>query len=143
MLERAKLHLAAQHPGERAQLWHDLWVVGLAACELLGARVALPVALPVLLIASAVGLAGLVSRLPLLALAAGVVLASGLSARALAGAHLAANQIGEFNGVVTLLTDPVREAGAVRVDVRAEGKHLAGWARGAAARAVAGAAAGE
>ncbi len=121
----------------------DLAAVVLALSAALGAWLAAPStagALP-LLGAGLVASTGLALRRPLL-LCAGVALAtSGLAARSWAGLQPPAART--WSGVATLITDPARVSGALRVVARVEGKRVEAWARGSAANDLADRLAGE
>ena len=83
----------------------------------------------------AVVTAGAVARRrPLLLCFAAFLLANTLGAAAHAGLDPPATEI--YRGWVTLLTDPVPTASGQHVEVRVAGRHLEGWARGAAAGAL-------
>lgn len=73
-------------------------------------------------------------RRPLLLCFAAFLLANTLGASAHAGLDPPATEI--YRGWVTLLTDPVPTASGQHVEVRVAGRHLEGWARGAAAGAL-------
>jgi len=70
-------------------------------------------------------------RRPALLCLAAALGASALAARSEAG--LRPPTVGPFDGVVTLVSDPVEVAGAVRADVRLGGKRVEAWSRGPAA----------
>jgi len=82
-----------------------------------------------------------VNRRPLVVCAGVALLASGLAARSWSG--IRPPHIGSWSGVATLVGDPSESSGAVRVDVRIDGKRVEAWARGRAAQAVAPRLAGE
>ena len=88
-----------------------------------------PLALAGLLVVVALG-----RRRPAV-LCLGVALAaSTLGARSWAGLHPPAR--GAWSGTATLVADPERVSGALRVVVRVEGKRVEAWARGPSARAL-------
>jgi competence protein ComEC len=107
---------------------NDGWAVALAAATTLGAWAVVPVPrwLGLVVVAAAV----LVRRPMLLCLGA-ALLASALSVAAWAGTAPVPST--PYAGVVTLVTDPERLTGGVRVEVRAGSRHLEAWAHGAAA----------
>lgn len=112
--------------------------MALAVAVVCGARVARPLPMVVVLIGCAVGL---IARRPWLVCLAGLLLASCLGARALAGLDPPPRQA--FVGPVTLLSDPEPAGFGTHVEVRAGGRHLEAWARGAAAGALVDRLAGE
>ncbi len=122
---------------------HDRTVVAAASTAAAGAWLARPVPIWLVLALSlaAVGLrrrpAGVVVVLVL-----GGVVASLLGARAWAGLDppIAGTRVEAW---ATVLSDPVRSAGAVRADLRLGSSRVEAWARGAAGSTLAGAAAGE
>ncbi len=116
----------------------DLATVLLAVAVVVGA--AIGHAAPVWIAVGGVGVA-LVWRRPLLLIACCALLASGLAARAEAGA--APMPAHRFAGWVTLLADPAPAPGGVKVVVRLEHRHVELWAHGAEARALASHLAGE
>lgn len=99
--------------------------VVVAIGAVLGAWAARPV--PLALVGAVVVIAMVWHRPWSLAIAV-TVLASMLGARAWSG--LAPVERGPFDGSVTLVSDPEGVFGAVRVDVRADGRRLEAWARG-------------
>ena len=103
----------------------DRSAVVLAVAVVVGAAVSW--ALP-LWPAVAVGAAGFALRRPWLVCLAGALVASALGARAWAG--LDPVEEGSYAGTVTLVAEPEDVAGAVRVDVAADGRRLEAWARG-------------
>jgi competence protein ComEC len=109
----------------------DRATVVLAVATCMGAWAARP--LPLLALA-AVGAVTVALRRPALALVAAALAASALGARSWDGLRPPA--LGPWSGVVTLVGDPAEVTGAVRVDVRIEGKRVEAWARGAAARSL-------
>jgi competence protein ComEC len=117
---------------------NDLWAVGLALAVTAGAWSRLAVS-P--WIGAAAGLVGLAVRRPLLVCVGAALAAAGLSAQAWAGATL--DHSSTIDGVVTLVTDPQRVAGAVRVVVEVDGHRLEVWGRGATGRQLARRLAGE
>ena len=96
-----------------------------AAAGALAAR-PLPLSLAALVVAGA-----LVARRPALLCLGVAVAASGLAARSWAG--LAPREPRPVAAVVALVGDPSEISGALRVDVRLEGKRVEVWARGRAA----------
>lgn len=108
-------------------------MVALAAAVALGALVARPVPMAAMLAVVALALvAG--RRLPVLVCAAGLVLASGLGARAWAGtAPVAAHDV---DGAVTLVSDPEVVRGATRAVIELEGHRVEAWARGSVGAAL-------
>lgn len=89
----------------------------------------LPLLLPFVVVAVA-----LVLRRPVLLMVGVALAASALGARAWDGLHPPA--LGTWSGVTTLVGDPAEVAGALRVDVRIDGKRVEAWARGSTARAL-------
>lgn len=116
----------------------DRWAVVLAVVVAAGARLA--VGVPLWVAVGAAGLA-LVSGRPVLLCLGAALLASALGARAWAGMAPPPGQIVE--ATVTILTDPVDRFGAVRADVRWEGRRVELAATGGAAAAARTALAGE
>ncbi len=114
----------------------DLAAVVLALSAALGAWLAAPSTAGVLPLVGAglVASAGLALRRPLL-LFVGVGLAtSGLAARSWDGLRPPAAHT--WSGTATLVTDPARVSGALRVVARVDGKRVEAWARGSAASAL-------
>ena len=109
----------------------DLATIVLAVAVVLGAAISHPV--PLWLGAAGAVLA-LVARWPLLLVVGCALLASGLAARAEAGA--APMRAQRFSGWVTLLADPAPAPGGVEVVVRMGRRHVDLWAHGDAARAI-------
>lgn len=106
----------------------DAATVVLALSTAVGAWAGRP--LPLVPLAVLALLAMGLRRPALLCLAAGLG-ASALAARSEAG--LRPPVVGPFDGVVTLVSDPVEVAGAVRADIRLGGKRVEAWSRGPAA----------
>ena len=104
------------------------WVVALAVCTGLGALV--PRGTPGLIVAAMVAVA-LVVRRPWLWCLLGLILASLLSARSWAGLEPQAR--GELTGIAAVVTDPEDRYGAVRAELRIDGRRYDAWARGSAA----------
>lgn len=104
----------------------ERWAISLAAAAALGSLLALPV--PVVVMVAAVAVTVLTAR------PAALVLAVGLGCSALAGRALDGLEPPEreqVHGWAVLVSDPRRVGGgAVRVDVRLEGRRLQAWARG-------------
>ncbi|HVM02967.1 MAG TPA: ComEC/Rec2 family competence protein [Acidimicrobiales bacterium] len=109
----------------------DRGAVALAVATCAGAWAARPLPLVAVVALAAVSLA---LRRPVLVILAATLAASALGARAWDGLRPPA--LGAWSGVVTLVSDPDQVAGALRVDVRIEGKRVEAWARGAAARSL-------
>lgn len=82
----------------------------------------------------AVVLAGLGLRRPVVLVVGAGLLAAGLAAVALDGLHL--DRGGDVRGWATLADDPRDAFGAVRVEVRLDGRHYDAWARGGPAAAL-------
>ncbi|HEX2047114.1 MAG TPA: ComEC/Rec2 family competence protein [Acidimicrobiales bacterium] len=110
--------------------------LALAACA--GAWAARPLPLVPAIVVAAVAL---LLRRPALLMVGVALAASALGARSWDG--LRPPTVGPWTGVATLVDDPGRVAGALRVDVRIGGKRVEAWARGSAARALAERLAGE
>jgi competence protein ComEC len=106
----------------------ELAAVVLALATAGGALLAVPLPLPP---AMALAVVGLVVRRPALVMVAAALAASALAARAEHG--LRPPVLGRWQGVTTLVGDPSEVAGALRVDVRIDGKRVEAWARGRAA----------
>ena len=106
----------------------DRWAVALALATAAGALASRPLPLAVAL--AGVALALVAKRPPLLCIAA-AALASCLGARAWQG--LEPRPPESLDHVVTLVSDPVDAYGALRMDIRHEGRRLEAWARGGAA----------
>jgi competence protein ComEC len=83
---------------------------------------------PAVLAAGALVGLTLLRRRPLLLVASVALAAAALGVRAERG--LRPPLVGPFSGVVTLISDPVEVAGAVRAEVRIGGKRAEAWARG-------------
>ena len=109
----------------------DVATIVLAVAVVLGAAISHPI--PLWLGAAGAVLA-LVARWPLLFVLGCALLASGLAARAEAGA--AAMRPQRFSGWVTLLADPAPAPGGIEVVVRMGRRHVDLWAHGDAARAI-------
>ena len=109
----------------------DVATIVLAVAVVLGAAISHPI--PLWLGAAGAVLA-LVARWPLLLVLGCALLASGLAARAEAGA--AAMRPQRFSGWVTLLADPAPAPGGIEVVVRMGRRHVDLWAHGDAARAI-------
>jgi competence protein ComEC len=90
--------------------------------------------LPTVVVAGVLA-AVLVLRRPWTVVLAAAVLAAWLGQRAEQAADAPLRQ-GAFAGEVTLVGDPSETSGAVRVEVRANGRRVDAWARGAAAAAL-------
>lgn len=103
----------------------DAWVVVMALSAAAGALAPRPVPL---VLAALVVVGGLGRRLPVVVCLGVALAASGLAQRSWAG--LQPPVTGPWSGIVTLAGDPVETFGAVRVDVRLEGKRVEAWARG-------------
>ena len=108
----------------------DRWAVAVAIATAVGALCGAdvpqlpPLALAVVAVAFAL-------RWPALLCVGAALLASGLSGRAAAGLDPPAPR--SFSGQVTLLSDPAPVMGAVRAEVRIDGRRIEAWARGPAA----------
>ncbi|MBW8826611.1 MAG: ComEC/Rec2 family competence protein [Acidobacteria bacterium] len=109
----------------------DRTVVLMAVLVCAGARVALPIPMPLVVAAVVVAIA---ARAQWLVVVAAAALASSLAASAWAG--LQPPRPSRVDGWVTLVGDPELVHGALRVEARLDGRHLDGWARGAAASAL-------
>ena len=107
----------------------DRHTVALAIAAMVGAWWAVSVPLVPAII---VGVAALAVRKPWLLVAAVMLLASSLGARAWAG--LTPVEPAVFDGEATLVGDPIPVGEGMRVDVRAEGRRYEAWAYGRAAR---------
>ena len=107
----------------------DRHTVALAIAAMVGAWWAVSVPLIPAII---VGVAALAVRKPWLLVAAVMLLASSLGARAWAG--LTPVEPAVFDGEATLVGDPIPVGEGMRVDVRAEGRRYEAWAYGRAAR---------
>ncbi len=118
----------------RAELrWgmHDAWAVALATAAVIGALLQRPAsAVPLGVVAGAALLALGLRRPMMLVLAVGV-LASGLSARAMAGLRSPEPEVVE--AIVTLVSDPVDLNGGVRADARLGARRVELVARGSSA----------
>ena len=109
----------------------DRAAVALAVSACAGAWAARPLPLvPALVLV----LLALAFRRPVLLMVAVGLAASAFGVRAWEGLRPPA--VGMWSGTATLVGDPARVAGALRVDVRIGGKRVEAWARGAAARAL-------
>lgn len=109
----------------------DRWVIACAVAIAAGALLARPLVprwLVIVAIALAIGM-----RWPAALVVASGVMASVLSADAIAGLHPPTNHRADERRPVsaTLVSDPVEVPGGVRADVRLAGKHLRATARGA------------
>ena len=109
----------------------DFATVVLAVAAAAGAWAARP--LP-LVAAAAVAGAGVALRRPLVLCLGAALLTSTLAARSWAGLHPPGQ--GRWSGRTTLVDDPERVTGALRVIVRVGGKRVEAWARGPSARAL-------
>ncbi|HUQ40699.1 MAG TPA: ComEC/Rec2 family competence protein [Acidimicrobiales bacterium] len=109
----------------------DAAVVVMALATALGAWMARPV--PVALAVAVVAVA-FVRRRPALLVFGALLLASGLAARSWHGLHEPVGN--EVTGTAVVVTDPVEALGAVRAEVRIDGRRYDAWARGAAASAL-------
>jgi competence protein ComEC len=116
----------------------DPATIVLAVAVVLGAAISHPVPL---WLGTAGAVLALVARWPLLLVVGCALLATGLAARAEAGA--APMRAQRFSGWVTLLADPAPAPGGVEVVVRMGRRHVALWAHGDAARAIDDSLAGE
>lgn len=116
----------------------DAGAVAVAIGGAIGAWLA--VAVPLAVVVGALGVA-LIGRRTWMLVAAVGLLVSMSSANAVEG--MRAPPIGRVEGVATLVTDPERLAGAVRVELRLDGRHLDAWARGSDAALLADRLAGE
>ena len=114
------------------------WVLALAGCTAFGAWVPRPI--PVIIVGAVVA-AGTVVRRPWLWCVAAVMAGSLLSARSWAG--LESPSARELNGAAVVVTDPEDRYGAVRAELRIEGRRYDAWARGSAAGSLRAALAGE
>ncbi len=109
----------------------DAWAVGLAVAVSGGALAARPVPLWV---GAAMALAALASRRPGLLCLGGLLLASGLGARAWAGTEALESR--PVDQVVTLMSDPEPVAGGTRAVVEIDDRRVEAWARGSAGAAL-------
>lgn len=116
----------------------DWTIVALAIAEASGAWWAAGIPLVVALVA--VGIACIV-RHPVVLVIAALVLTSSLAARSWSGLESSPER--PIDAEVTLVSDPVRTMGAVRVDVRFDGRRYDAWARGRPAAALEARAAGQ
>ncbi len=115
----------------------DAWVVACAICSAIGALFVVTVTVPFL-----VGFGVVAVRSRRLAVLGLVLLVAGtLADRSLDG--LRAPLADEVSGRVVLVGDPEHVNGAVRVDVRHEGRRYESWSRGATGRRIAALASGE
>ncbi|MEW6152911.1 MAG: ComEC/Rec2 family competence protein [Actinomycetota bacterium] len=106
----------------------DVAAVLMALSAAAGALWARPVPLAVAVVAA---LVALVLRRPLLLVIAVALASSEMGARSWAG--LAPPEPAPFAGVVKLAGDPRNVSGALRVDLRVDGRRVEAWARGRAA----------
>lgn len=109
----------------------DFSVFMLAAAVCAGARLAAPVPRTVVLASLVLAVA---LRRPPLVVVSGALLASALAFHAWSG--LASPAPATFEGVAVVAGDPVNVHGALRVDLRIEGRRVEAWARGSAAGAL-------